>query len=447
MLKLSGASVRKSQRSGRMQGERDLQAEAVAPLYRVVTHCRMCGNGNLTEYLDLGLTPPADQFRKPEDRDLPEIFYPLRVLLCESCGLSQLSHVVDPRVLFQHEYPYEQSTTRTGQSHWDAFADMVVARLGLKTDDLVVDVGSNVGVLLGVFKRLGMRVAGIDPAPNIVAIANKEYGIPTICDFFNQKSADVILKKVGKASVVVGSNVFAHIDNLDEVMIAAKRLLKPDGVFIFESPYFGHLVDNLEYDTMYHEHLSYFSAKPLAPFFKRFCMEVFMIKEVAIHGGSFRVFVSRKGKWPVDRSVKEFLASEKKRRLHDIKEMRMFAARVARNREQLVGLVEDLLRQNKKVVAVSAPAKGMTLLNYTGLTNRHIPCISEKARLKIGKFAPGGHAGGYIPIVSDEELLRRQPDYALLLAWNFSKEIIQNLKPYTEKGGKFIVPIPEPHII
>lgn len=426
---------------------RDVQADAVVPLYRVLTHCRMCGSAKLTEYLDLGFTPPADQFRKKEERNVPEIFYPLRVLLCAACGLSQLSIVVDPAVLYQYDYPYEQSTTRTGQNHWDAFADMVVARLGLKAGDLVVDVGSNVGVLLGSFKRLGMAVCGIDPAPNIVAIANKEHNIPTICDFFNKRSAAAILKKSGKASVVVGTNVFAHIDDLDEVMAAAKTLLKSDGVFIFESPYFGHLVDSLEYDTIYHEHLSYLSAAPLIPFFKKFGMEIFMIKETDIHGGSFRVFACSKGKWPVDKSVGEFVALEKKRRLHDIKGMRMFAKRVAKNREDLLRLVEDLLRDGKRIAAVSAPAKGMTLLNYTGLTNRHVEFISEKARLKIGRLAPGGHAGGHIRVVSDEALLAARPDYALLLAWNFSKEIVQNLKAYTDKGGKFIVPIPEPHIL
>jgi len=425
----------------------DLQSKAVSDLYRVVTRCRMCNSPKLTQYLDLGLTPHADQFRSAKELSIPEIFYPLRVLLCENCGLSQLSHVVDPRVLYQYDYPYEQSITRTGKNHWDTFADMVVARLELPAGSLIVDFGSNTGTLLSSFLELGMRVIGIDPAPNIVKIANQENNIETICDFFNLKSAEEILRHAGRASVIVGSNVFAHIDNLDEVMRSAKRLLASDGVFIFESPYMGHLVDNLEYDTIYHEHLSYLSVKPLISFFAKFNMEVFMIKESDIHGGSFRVFVSRRGAHPLDQSVNEFLDREKKRRLHDINEMKVFANRVAQNRDDLVNLIEKLIQGGKQIAAVSAPAKGMTLLNYSGLNNRHLEFISEKARLKIGRFAPGGHAGGHIPIVSDEELFRRQPDYALLLAWNFSKEIVENLKPFSDRGGRFIIPIPEPRIV
>lgn len=426
---------------------RDLQYHATRHLYCTVTECRMCKSAKLTEYLDLGFTPPADQFRKPDERDIPEILYPLRVLLCRACGLSQLSIVVDPRVLYQYDYPYEQSTTRTGQAHWGSFAKAVASRLGLKPQDLVVDIGSNVGILLRSFRNLGMRVIGIDPAPNIVRIANKEYGIPTICDFFHRKSAAEVKRRAGKASVVVGANVFAHIDDLDEVIAAAKSLLKDNGVFIFESPYFPHLVDNLEYDTIYHEHLSYLSVSPLIPFFKKFGMKVFLVEETDIHGGSFRAYAARAGRRPVDPSVNEFLRREKKRRLHTLKEMRAFSARVSQNRAALVSLLEDLLRRGKTIAAVSASAKGMTLLNYCGLTNRHVACISEKARLKIGRLAPGGHGGGHIPVVSDEELVRRRPDYALLLAWNFSKEITENLKDYTDQGGKFIIPIPEPRIV
>ncbi|MDO8482907.1 MAG: methyltransferase domain-containing protein, partial [bacterium] len=372
---------------------------------------------------------------------------PLRVLLCKDCGLSQLSHIVDPRILYQHDYPYEQSTTKTGQSHWDSFATSVTNNLNLKKGDVIVDIGSNVGTLLKSFKKLGMETVGIDPAPNIAAIANKEHGVKTICDFFGMNSAKKVKKLVGAAKVVVGANVFAHIDNLDEVMRAVKFLLKKDGVFVFESPYFKHLVDSLEYDTIYHEHLSYLSVKPLIPFFEKFSLQIFLIKETDIHGGSFRVFVGRKGARPIDKSVQEFLRVEKESKLHEMETMLAFAKRVRQNRDELMTLIEKLLHEGKKVAAVSAPAKGMTLLNYIGVSNRHIELISEKARLKIGRFAPGGHGGGHIPVVSDEELLKENVDYALLLAWNFSKEIIDNLKNFSDKGGKFIIPIPKPRIV
>lgn len=427
--------------------QKDLQAEAVKNLYRVVKVCRMCKSSSLFPYLDLGFTPHADQFRAPHELDIPEIFYPLRVLMCENCGLSQLSHIVNPKVLYQFDYPYEQSTTKTGQAHWDSFAKSVTVNLQLKKGDIVVDIGSNVGTLLKSFKNLGMKTIGVDPAPNIAAIANKEHGIKTICDFFGMRSAKKVKKIVGPVSVVVGANVFAHIDNLDEVMRAVKYLLKKDGVFIFESPYFKHLVDSLEYDTIYHEHLSYLSAKPLIPFFAKFGMEIFLIEETDIHGGSFRVYVGRIGERPIDASVQKFLRAEKEFKLHEKETMSNFAERVKQNRDELMTVIEKLLHRGKKVAAVSAPAKGMTLLNYIGISNRHISLISEKARLKIGRFAPGGHGGGHIPVVSDEELLRSGVDYALLLAWNFSKEIIDNLKNFSDKGGKFIIPIPKPRIV
>lgn len=337
--------------------------------------------------------------------------------------------------------------TKTGQSHWNTFANSVVEDLKLKKGHVVVDVGSNVGTLLNSFKALGMETIGVDPAPNIVEIAKKEHGIKTICDFFGMRSAKKVKKLVGSASLVVGANVFAHIDDLDDVMRAVTFLLKKDGVFIFESPYFKHLVESLEYDTIYHEHLSYLSVKPLIPFFKKFGLEVFMIKETDIHGGSFRVFVSKKGTHPVDRSVKEFLQGETDFKLHEKDTMLAFTDRVRQNRDELMTVIEKLLHKGKKVAAVSAPAKGMTLLNYIGISNRHITLISEKARLKVGRFAPGGHGGGNIPVVSDNELLSENVDYALLLAWNFSKEIIDNLQAFSNKGGKFIIPIPSPRIV
>ena len=344
--------------------QKDLQAEALKNLYRVATVCRMCESRNLFPYLDLGFTPHADQFRTSDELDIPEIFYPLRVLMCENCGLSQLSHIVSPKVLYQFDYPYEQSMTRTGQAHWDSFAEYVVDNLKLKKNDVVVDIGSNVGTLLKSFKKLGMKTVGIDPAPNIVEIANKEHGIKTVCDFFGMKSAKKVKKLVGQASVVVGTNVFAHIDNLDEVMLAVKFMLKKDGVFVFESPYFKHLVDSLEYDTIYHEHLSYLSTRPLVSFFAKFGMEIFLIMETHIHGGSIRVFVGKKGKRPIDTSVKKFLRDEKESKLHEKETMLNFAKRVRQNRDELMTVIEKLLHQGKKVVAVSAPAKGMTLLNY-----------------------------------------------------------------------------------
>ncbi|MBI4138630.1 class I SAM-dependent methyltransferase [Candidatus Uhrbacteria bacterium] len=402
----------------------------------------MCDGRDLVTYLDLGFTAPADQFRKPEELDLPEISYPLRVNLCRSCGLSQLSHVVDPRVLYQFDYPYESSITKTGLAHWNEFAEKVIARLALPANALVVDAGSNDGTLLFCFKERGMRVMGVDPAPNIVEIANQR-GIETICAFFGDAAADDVKQRAGAAEVITGTNVYAHVDDLAGFMTAAARLLTDTGVFIFESPQFRHLVSNLEYDTIYHEHLSYLSLKPVAAFVKRFGLEVFAVEESDIHGGSFRVYIGREGKRPIDASVTALLEQEAAARIHELPTLQEFATRVAENRRKLMQLVEGLLKDGKTIAIVSTPAKGMTLLNYCGFSTRHVLFASEKARLKIGRVTPGGH----IPIVPDDRLIEVRPDYALLLAWNFSKEIMANLKPYADKGGRFIIPIPDPTIV
>lgn len=425
-----------------MEEHKDIQTENTKDFYRLVTRCRMCDGENLAQYLDLGFSPPADQFRKKEELEYPEVRYPLKVLLCKDCGLSQLSHVVNQKILYQFDYPYESSTTKTGKIHWNNFAEKVKERLDLKVGDVVLDIGSNVGTLLESFRNVGADVIGVDPAPNIVKIAN-ENGIKTICDFFGMSSVSKVLKEKGKAKVIVGTNVFAHIDDLNEVMEAAKEILTEDGVFIFESPYFKHLVKHLEYDTIYHEHLSYLSVKPLISFFAKFQMEVFAIEESEIHGGSMRVYVGKKGTRAIDPHVTRMLEGEKEIGLHTKELMEDLANRVAKNRKDLMQMINELMVQGKTIAIVSVPAKGMTLLNYCGITNRHISFATEKSRLKIGRYTPGGH----IKIVPDSELLVHQPDYALLLAWNFSKEIMENLKEYKDKGGRFIIPIPEPKIV
>jgi len=404
--------------------------------------CRMCQSKNLYRFLDLGFTPPADQFRRKDQMKEPEIHYPLEVFMCDDCGLAQLGHVVSPEVLYRMDYPYESSTTKTGREHWNTFAQRVVKRLNLEKNDLVVDIGSNVGVLLGAFKSQGMRIQGVDPAANIVMLAH-ERGIDTICDFFNRETAEKILREKGAASVITGTNVFAHIDDLYLLMKNILMLLKENGVFIFEAPYFVNLIKMIEYDTIYHEHLSYFSVKPLLRFFALFDMEVFDIELVDIHGGSFRVYVGRKSQRPVSPVITQLLNEEEAMQLYSHKTMDHFADAVRKNKMDLTWLLHSLKHEGKRVVGVSAPAKGMTLLNYCKIGTELLDVVTEKSALKIGRFTPGMH----IPVVSDSYLLEERPDYAMLLAWNFADEIMKNLHEYREGGGKFIIPIPIPGII
>lgn len=404
--------------------------------------CRMCRSENLYKFLDLGFMPPADEFLRKEQLRYPRAYYPLDVLMCRSCGLSQLGYVVSPEILYRHDYPYEASTTRTGREHFAKFAAQAVARFGLGTKDLVIDVGSNVGVLLSNFKANGTRILGIDPAANIVRIAEKN-GVPTLNELFSADLASKIRGEHGKASMITASNCFAHINDLVDFVKGLDVLLTPEGVFVMEAPHFQTLIENLEYDTIYHEHLSYLSLKPMIPFFKKHGLEVFDVEKQNIHGGSFRVFVGRKGKHKIEARVAQVLAGEKKSGLHSEKVLRKFAADVEKNRAELLWLLRDLKHKGKSIVAVSAPAKGMTLLNYCKIGNETLDFVTEKSTLKIDRFTPGSH----IPVLPDSELLKRKPDYALLLAWNFAPEIMANLKEYVKKGGRFIIPIPRPRIV
>lgn len=408
----------------------------------MTNNCRLCGSTQLHLFLNLGFTPPADGFLRVDQLREPETHYPLEVCQCVACGFVQLNHVVSPEVLYRHDYPYESSITKAGQLHWKEFADTVSTKLGLGEKDLVIDIGSNVGVLLECFRNNGTRILGIDPASNIVRIAEKR-GIETWDEFFGAHVAPRVLAEKGKASVITGTNVFAHVDNLREFVTTVESLLTDKGVFVFEAPHFGHLLEYLEYDTIYHEHLSYLSLKPLVPFFQSFGLEVFDVQERDIHGGSFRVYVARRGAYPVTPTVEKMLLWEQHAGLYDLAKLDLFSARVEANRAELTWLLHSLKRQGKRIAGVSAPAKGMTLLNYCHIGPDLLDFVTEKSKLKIGRYTPGTH----IPVVGDEELVRRKADYALLLAWNFADEIMNNLKEFVAQGGQFIVPVPKPRIV
>lgn len=405
-------------------------------------NCRMCNSTRLFDFLDLGFTPPADQFRRRDQLLQPSAHYPLIVCLCEDCGLVQLRYVVSPEILYRQDYPYEASTTRTGQQHFHDFAASVVDKFDLGESDLAVDIGSNVGVLLEGFKDCGLRVLGVDPATNIVRIAEKR-GIETIDEFFTEDVAASIVADRGQASVISGSNVFAHIDDLNGFGQAVDILLEDTGVLVIEVPHLLHLISNLEYDTIYHEHLSYISVEPLVDFFSRFGMQVINVERKDIHGGSIRIFISRQGVHPVEDSVAEIIAQEQAHGLRDRQTLLEFAERVWANRAELIWLLRKLKHEGKSIAAVSAPAKGMTLLNYCKIGRETLDYVTEKAPLKIGRFTPGDH----IPVLPDARLYNTRPDYVLLLAWNFAQEIMANISDYTEAGGKVIVPIPTPVIL
>lgn len=404
--------------------------------------CRVCKSKKLSKVLDFGLTPLANAFLKEEDLDKEERFYPLQVFFCEACSFLQLGHVVDPEVLFG-DYVYVSSTSPVFINHFKEFAQENINRFRLDKQSLVIDIGSNDGILLKPFKKAGVRVLGIDPAAHIAALAEKE-GIETKADFFSVALAKKIVKEKGKAKIVTGTNVFAHINDLDEVLAGVNELLADDGVFITESPYLIDFIKKRYFDLVYHEHVSYWAVKPLVTLFKRFNMEIFDVQKVAAHGGSIRVFAQKKnGPQPISSSVQKFLNEEKKMQLSNKKTYLKYASLVLENKMKLMNLLAKLKLQGNTIAGYGAPAKGNTLLHYFGLGTDIFDYIVDDSPFKQGLYTPGTR----IPVVSSENIKKDQPDFIVILAWNFAPSIMEKFSWYKKKGGTFIVPVPKPTLV
>lgn len=407
-----------------------------------IDFCRLCKSKKLEKILDFGKTPLANSFLKKSQLKDKEDFFPLIVNFCTDCSQLQLSHVVTPEILFRH-YVWVSSTSPVTVAHFEEYANSVFSKLKLKKGDLVVEMGSNDGVLLKPFKKLGANVLGVDPARNVARRAARE-GIPTLSHFFNLKLAKQIAKKYGRAKVITANNVFAHINDLDEIVKGVYELLDKEGAFIIEAPYNIDFLDNNLFDLVYHEHLSYLSVRPLDRFFNSFGMQIFDVIKTPVHGGSIRVFVKMsKAKHKLNKSVQKFLDLEKRKKLSDISTYCEFAKKVQENKIKLLTLLEGLKRENKSIAAYGAPAKATTLLYFFGLGKETIDFIVDDSPFKHGLFTPGKH----IPVLATKELYIRKPDYLLILAWNFAPSIIKMHERFKNNGGQFIVPIPRPKII
>lgn len=406
-------------------------------------YCRLCKAKNLKLILDLGKSPLPNTLLKKSQLNNPEPIFPLRVNLCTKCGQVQLSHVVSPELMFRDNYTYVSSTSPVMVDHFEAYANSVFKKLKLKKKDLVVEIGSNDGTLLKFFKKLGVEVLGVDPARNIAAQAIKE-GIPTLPEFFNLKVAARIVKKCGKAKVVTGNNVFAHIHDLDEVVKGVKELLDENGAFIIEFPYLVDFIDNNVFDSIYHEHLSYLAIRPLDKFFKGFGMQIFDCFRTTVQGGSIRVFVKKQGgRYKKTTAVAKFLDLEKKKKLTQVQIYLKFAKKVQGIKKSLNALLAKLKEQNKKIAGYGAPGRSTTLLNYFGIDNKILNYIVDDNPYKHGFYTPGTH----IPIFDIPQIQKTNPDYLLILSWNFAEPIMKRLTYYKKSGGKFIIPVPEPQIV
>lgn len=422
-------------------GMRDAD-QAPAPVHRRIRHCRACTAEALEPVLDLGLQPLANALPADPAEFPTEARYPLVLCLCERCGLLQLVDVIDPEVLFGH-YLYVTGISDTIAAHNRAYAAAVVDRLRLDADALVVEVASNDGSLLRCFQPHGVRVLGVEPARNIAELA-REQGVPTEAVFFDRATGERLRAEHGPAMAVIGNNVLAHVGDPVDFLAGAAAMLAPEGRVIVEVPYLEEMLERLEYDTIYHEHLCYFSVTALLTIAERAGLRVVRVDRVPVHGGSIRTWFAPAAAVPGhDPAVLALVEEERRAGLADPVRWRRFAADVADQRRRLLALLGDLRARGATVAGYGAPAKGNTLLNYCGIGTDLVEYTVDRSPLKQHRFTPGVH----LPILPPEALLDRQPDYVLILAWNFADEIVAQQAEYRRRGGRFILPIPEPVVL
>lgn len=402
-----------------------------------IKNCRICKSTRLYNFLSLGSMPIPNGFLTAKELKNGEYHYPLAASVCQSCWLVQLTHVIPPQFMFKN-YLYIPSTSTTLLQHFRNFADQVVTEFSLKRKDFVIDIGSNDGTLLSFFKENEMKVLGVDPASNLAKVANLK-GINTLDDFFTSQVARKIVQQFGVAAIITATNVVAHVHNLHDLCRAVKLLLAENGVFICEFPYLVDLIEKNEFDTIYHEHLSYFSIHPLTELFRQHALRIIDIKRTPIHGGSIRVYVAKKTSTHKPTSLPSlFLKEEKEKKINTLAPYLLFAKRVAKIRQTLVKYLRKLRKEGKKIVGYGASAKGNVLLNYCKISTDLVDYIVDSISYKQDKFTPGTH----IPIYPEKRMEKEMPDFALLLAWNFAEEILKKQNKYREKGGRFIITIP-----
>lgn len=404
-----------------------------------VESCQICGDKKLEPILFLGYLPPVNTMPEIGTKPVEEPSYPTQWLFCTRCSLVQLGTIVDPKILFPPEYPYTSSTTKVLR---DNFAELYVESsriLNLKKQDLVVDIGSNDGNLLSNFKE-DHRVLGITPEE--IGRLAIERGIDTIIDYFSTPVVERAIKKCGRAKLITATNVFAHMEDLPEIMKNIKRLLTPDGVFVSESHYLYSLIKTLQWDTIYHEHMRYYSLHSLKYLLEMYGLEVFHAKNIPSHGGSIRVYAARKGQRQILPTVKKMLNDEKGV-VDSKKALLNFRGKVILSKLQILDLIYRLKSKKKTIYGIGAPSRGSTLVSYCGIDDGMVDCICEvSGSHKTGKYMPGT----MIPVVEEAKLFKDQPDFALFFSWHIAHELAVKLK---QKGfkGKFIVPLPRPRIL
>jgi SAM-dependent methyltransferase len=412
---------------------------ALSPSHFRRDTCRSCGGRDLRLVVDLGSTALANSFPRSPDEFLGELRVPLELYWCAGCSLVQLLHVVPAEQLFSN-YIYVTGTSDTIALHNQRYAASVVQLLNLRASDLVVEVASNDGSLLACFQRHGVRVTGIEPAGNIAEAAVAR-GVPTLNRFFGEAEGRRLRGELGPASVVCGNNVLAHVDDTLGFLRGARALLAEQGRAIFEVPYLGEFLENVEYDTVYHEHLCYFSITALLRLFEEAGLRLVRVERHPVHGGTVRVFGAPDSQVREHGAeVLELAARERAAGWSSFGCYERFARGVGDSKRAVLELFARLADERKTVAGYGAPAKGNTLLQYCGLTPALLPYTVDKNPLKVGRFTPGTH----LPVLDVEALLERQPDVVFILAWNFADEIVRQQAEYARRGGRFVTPLPLP---
>lgn len=403
--------------------------------------CILCGMQAVEQFLDLGKTALANKFLAENELSGTEPMHPLRIGFCHECGHVQLTERVPPSEMFE-DYLYVSSASDTLKTHLYALSDVIVERCRLKSDDLVVDIGCNDETLLKGFRRHGVKTLGVDPARNLAEL-NQANEIDRYVGFFNSQTAKDIVDKWGTASVITATNTFPHIPELQDFVQGIRTALAPGGTFVIEAHYLVDLLDYGAFDTIYHEHVSYWALGPMMKLFENHGMQIVDAERLALHHGQLRVFVQREGEGRVQSNVRNILEEERQKEVDRFETYQRFAQKTYEIRRDLHRAIKALRSQGKRIVGYGAPAKANTLLSFLELGPETLEYIVDRSPLKQGRYTPGQH----IPIVPPERMLADLPDFTILLAWNFADEILEQQRKYIEQGGKFILPLPDVKIL